>query len=117
MLTENRFASDGDIAEKVRRLTKWVENFLGRELNQRLDGLTLQTSLDLLNNDIRTRVMDKQQAAEDLLIQARLSAPTSIGVIEQIISSLHEHLANKFVLSLSLLEVLLSLEFNKYKPC
>jgi hypothetical protein len=93
---KRRFESD-DFDEKVRRLTQWSNHFLDRELNQRLDGLTLQTSLDLLNNDIRTLLMDKQRTAEDLLVQARLFSPTCIDAIKKIISSLNEHLATKFV--------------------
>ena len=105
MLMENfqkkRFQSE-DFHQRVQQFRQWSETFLHREVNQRLDGLTLATTLELLNNDIRTLVRDKQRLAADLLSQARLCTPPALELtrkIEQISTSLDEHLATKFVRS------------------
>lgn len=105
MLIDNfqkkRFESD-EFHQRLQRLTLWTDNFLHREVNQRLDGLTLKTSLELLNTDIRSSAMEKQRLAEDLLLEARLFSSGSIELIrkiEQISASLDDQLTKKFVLS------------------
>ena len=61
-----------DFETKYRRLTQWFEHFLNNEINQRLDGLTLRASLDILKNDISKIIADKRKYVNELLVQGRL---------------------------------------------
>ncbi|CAF5124230.1 unnamed protein product, partial [Rotaria sp. Silwood1] len=44
-----------DFENKFLRFIQWFENFINNEINQRLDGLTIQTSLEILKNDARNK--------------------------------------------------------------
>ncbi len=88
------------------RFIQWFENFLNNELNQRVDGLLLQASLDVLKNEIRTILADKRRQANDLLIQARLLQSQStdqifkqkIEQLEQIMNVTEQHVEDRFEL-------------------
>lgn len=98
-----------DFEENYRRFNQWFNNFLHRELNQRLDGLTLPTMIDFLRYELRSMIRDKEKSLEDLLNQARhLQAKTNdvserilfgkkIEDLEKIFSSIDEHIDKKFV--------------------
>jgi len=97
-----------DFEQKFIRFIQWFEHFLNNELNQRLDGLTLQASLDILKNEIRTIVIDKRKHVNELLIQARLLQSQSndqiqlqtikqkIEQLEQIINTVEQHVEKRF---------------------
>ncbi|CAF4175035.1 unnamed protein product, partial [Rotaria sordida] len=85
-----------DFENKFLRFIQWFENFLNNEINQRLNGLTIQTSLEILKNDIRNIITDKRKYANELLIQARLlqsqlTDQIQIEIIKQKIEQL-EHI-------------------------
>jgi hypothetical protein len=73
-----------------------------------LDGLTLQASLDILKNEIRTIVADKRRHVSDLLIQARLLQSQStdqiqlqiikqkIEQLEQMMNTTEQHVEKRF---------------------
>jgi Mg2+ and Co2+ transporter CorA len=97
-----------DFEQKFTRFIQWFEHFLNNELNQRLDGLTLQASLDILKNEIRTIVADKRRHVSDLLIQARLLQSQStdqiqlqiikqkIEQLEQMMNTTEQHVEKRF---------------------
>jgi hypothetical protein len=87
-----------DFEHKFTRLIQWFEHFLNNDFNQRLDGLTLQSSLELLKTDIRNIVADKRRLVNELLILARLLQSQStdqiqLQIIKQKIDQL-EHIMN-----------------------
>lgn len=98
-----------DFDEKIRRFHQWFENFFHRELNQRLDGLTLTTMIDFLRHDLRPIIREKEIFLNDLISQARLLQSKSTDVNERIslgekienleksFSSIDEQIETKFV--------------------
>jgi len=90
------------------RFIQWFEHFLNNDLNQRLDGLTLSASLDILKHDIRQVVDEKRRQVTELLVQARLlqsqttdpvqlqNVKTKIEQLEQIIHTSEQHVDNRF---------------------
>ncbi|CAF3964495.1 unnamed protein product, partial [Rotaria sordida] len=95
-LTKRR-SEHQDFEHKFLRFIQWFENF-NNEINQRLDGLTIQTNLETLKNDIRNIIIDKRKYVNELLIQARLLQSQSndqiqIQIIKQKIEQL-EHIMN-----------------------
>jgi hypothetical protein len=97
-----------DFENKFLRFIQWFEHFLNNELSQRLDGLTLHASLDILKNEIRTIVADRRKLVTELLIQARLlqsqtTDPMQLQVLkqkieqlEQIINTTEQHVEKRF---------------------
>ncbi len=97
-----------DFEHKFLRFIQWFEHFLNNELNQRLDGLTLPASLDILKNEIRTIVADRRKHVAELLIQARLlqsqtTDPMQLQILkqkieqlEQIINTTEQHVEKRF---------------------
>ncbi|CAF3482671.1 unnamed protein product [Rotaria sp. Silwood1] len=84
-----------DFENKFLRFIQWFENFINNEINQRLDGLTIQTSLEILKNDIRNIITDKRKYVNELLIQARLlqsqtTDQTQLQTIKQKIEQLEQ---------------------------
>ncbi|CAF4431804.1 unnamed protein product, partial [Adineta steineri] len=57
---------------KFKRLYEWLENFCNREMNYRIDGLTLEASLDILKNEMRNLISDKRRNVTDLIISSRV---------------------------------------------
>lgn len=122
---------DDDFEEKCRRFHQWFENFLHREMNQHLDGLTYSTMITFLRHDLRSIVREKEHSLEELLNQAqwlhststdpneRRRLATKIDEFSKIRSSIDEHIQKKFVLSSNRIEeekrVEECLELNKWK--
>ena len=84
-------------------------------MNQRLDGLTLQASLEVLKNEIRNILADKRRNVNDLLIQARLLQSQStdqifkqkIEQLEQIMNVTEQHVEKRFEILFCLIDTFL----------
>lgn len=95
-----------DFEQKFHRLIQWYERFRANELNDRLNGLTLQVTLDVLKNDIRNLLADKRRQVNDLLVQARLLQSQSadqffkqkIDQLEQIMNTTEQYVEKRSVL-------------------
>ncbi|CAF3475042.1 unnamed protein product [Rotaria socialis] len=61
-----------DFENKSKRLLEWFEHFVNVEMNHRIDGLTLEASLDMLKNELRNLIGDKRRNVNDLMITARV---------------------------------------------
>jgi hypothetical protein len=97
-----------DFENKFIRFVQWFEYFLNSEFNQRLDGLTLQSSLEILKTDIRNIIIDKRRLVNELLSQARLLQSQStdhiqlqvikqkIEQLEQIMNTIEQHVEKRF---------------------
>lgn len=97
-----------DFENKFIRFVQWFEHFLNSEFNQRLDGLTLQSSLEILKTDIRNIIIDKRRLVNELLSQARLLQSQStdhiqlqvikqkIEQLEQIMNTIEQHVEKRF---------------------
>lgn len=108
-LNKKRFETE-DFDEKYLRLIQWFENFLNRELNQRLDGLTIETRLEVLKTDVPIVIRDKQKLIEELIAQVRVlqskltdsirieNCQNKIEQLQTIIRSLDEHLQKKSII-------------------
>jgi hypothetical protein len=106
-LTRRRSAYQ-DFEQKFIRFIQWFENFVNSEMNQRIDGLTLQASLEILKTEIRNIITDKRKHVNDLLIQARLlqsqatdhiqlqTIKQKIEQLEQIMNSTEQHVEKRF---------------------
>ena len=104
-----------EFEHKFVRFIQWFEHFLNNELNQRLDGLTLAATLDILKNEIRTIVLEKQKYVTELLIQGRLlqsqaTDPVQLQMIkqkieqlEQIIQTTEQHVEKRFLIFIQFL--------------
>lgn len=98
-----------DFEHKFKRLIEWFEHFLHVEMNHRIDGLTLEASLDILKNEIRNLLADKRRHVNDLLIAARVLQSHStdpgqlqtiklhIEQLEQILNRTEEHVEKRSV--------------------
>jgi hypothetical protein len=108
-LSQIRSASD-DFNKEFIRLIRSLEDFLHRELLQRLDGLTFPVRLDLLEHDIQAIVTDKQQLVQELIVRARSlqsTLPTDTVHVESLtekieqltslMASIEQFIANKSV--------------------
>ncbi|UJR08743.1 hypothetical protein I4U23_013000 [Adineta vaga] len=92
-----------DFEQKSLRLIQWYEHFRASELNERLNGLTIQVTLDVLKNDIRNHLADKRRQVNDLLVQARLLQSQSsdqifkqkIDQLEQIMNTTEQYVEKK----------------------
>ncbi|CAF1228685.1 unnamed protein product [Rotaria sordida] len=60
------------LENKCKRLIQSFEHFLNTEINHRIDGLTLQATLDIFKTEIRYLICDKRRSLYDLIIAARL---------------------------------------------
>jgi hypothetical protein len=88
---------------------EWFENFLAREMNYRIDGLTLEASLDILKNEIRSLIADKRQHVSDLSNTARTLQTHSsdrtrwqtikqqVELLEQLLHKTEEQVEKRFV--------------------
>ncbi|CAM4803210.1 unnamed protein product [Rotaria magnacalcarata] len=61
-----------DFENKSKRLLEWFEHFVNVEMNHRIDGLTLEASLDMLKNELRNLIGEKRRNVNDLMITARV---------------------------------------------
>jgi hypothetical protein len=64
-------------------------------MNYRIDGLTLEASLDILKNEIRNIITDKRRHVNDLVIAARvlqthLNDPIQLQIVKQQIDQLEQ---------------------------
>ncbi|CAF1053347.1 unnamed protein product [Adineta ricciae] len=92
-----------DFEQKSLRLIQWYEHFRSSELNERLNGLTLQVTVDVLKNDIRNLLGEKRRLTNDLLVQARLLQSQSsdqifkskIDQLEQIMNTTEQYVEKK----------------------
>ena len=96
-----------DFEQKFLRFIQWFDHFLNNEINQRIDGLTLQATLEILKNEIRNIILDKRKHVNELLIQARLlqsqatdqiqlqTIKQKIEQLEQIINSTEQHVEKR----------------------
>ncbi|CAF1420132.1 unnamed protein product, partial [Rotaria sordida] len=92
-----------DFENKCKRLIEWFEHFLNTEINHRIDGLTLEASLDILKTEIRNLISDKRRSVNDLIIAARVlqrhitdqlqlqTLKQQIDRLEQILNRTEEH--------------------------
>ncbi|CAF3855305.1 unnamed protein product, partial [Adineta steineri] len=92
---------------KFKRLYEWLENFCNREMNYRIDGLTLEASLDILKNEIRNLISDKRRNVTDLIISSRVLQTYSIDQmrlqtikqqtdqLEQLLNKTEEHIEKR----------------------
>ncbi len=111
-----------DFEHKFKRLLEWFENFPNREMNYRIDGLTLEASLDILKNEIRNLIADKRRHVTELIIAARVLQTYStnqtikqqIGQLEQILTQTEEHVEKRFGFNLEKLNsCLISIRIKK----
>jgi hypothetical protein len=96
-----------DIHHRYQRLIDWFENFLHVDLNNRLDGLSLETTLVMLKDDIANLLKEKNRHVNDLVVAARVHQnqsidPTQIQTMKQHIDHLErltakadEHVSRK----------------------
>jgi hypothetical protein len=68
-------------------------------MNYRIDGLTLEASLDILKNEIRNIIADKRRHVNELVIAARVlqthsTDQTQLQIVKQHIDQL-EHTVNR----------------------
>ena len=94
---------------KFKRLIDWFEHFLHHEMNSRIDGLTLDASLDVLKNEMRNLLADKRRNVNELVIAARVLHTHSTDQIqfqkikqqmdqlEQIMNTTEEHVEKRLV--------------------
>jgi hypothetical protein len=80
-------------------------------MNYRIDGLTLEASLDILKNEIRNIIADKRRHVNELVIAARVLQTHStdqiqvqtikqqIDQLEQIINTTEENVEKRFFFS------------------
>ncbi len=106
-LTKKRSEFD-DFEHKFKGLIEWFEHFIKIEMNYRIDGLTLEASLDKLKNEIRNIIADKRRHVNELVIAARVLQTHStdqiqlqivkqqIDQLEQIINTTEEHVEKRF---------------------
>lgn len=99
-----------DFENKFKRLAEWFEHFLRTELHSRLDGLTLEATVDILKNEIRNILADKRRYVSDLVVSARVLQTHSndqiqlqvikqqIDQLEQIMNSTEDHIEKRFEL-------------------
>jgi hypothetical protein len=97
-----------DFEYKFKRLIEWFEHFRNTEMNYRIDGLTLEASLDILKNEIRNIIADKRRHVNDLVIAARVLQTHSndqmqlqivkqqIDQLEQIINTTEELVEKRY---------------------
>ncbi len=102
-----------DFEHKFKRLIEWFDHFRNIEMNYRIDGLTLEASLDILKNEIRNLIADKRRHVNDLVIAARvlqthstdqmqlLVVKQQIDQLEQTINTTEEHVEKRFFIFLS----------------
>ncbi|CAF0984495.1 unnamed protein product, partial [Rotaria sordida] len=96
-----------DFEHKCKRLIEWFEHFLNTEINHRIDGLTLEASLDILKTEIRNLINDKRRYVNDLIIAARVlqthitdqlqlqTLKQQIDRLEQILNTTEEHIEKR----------------------
>ena len=96
-----------DFEHKFQRLYEWFEHFLKVEMNHRIDGLTLEATLDILKNEIRNLLADKRRHVNELLIAARVLQSHSTDQsqlqivkqhseqLEQILNKAEEHVERR----------------------
>ena len=94
-LTKKR-SEFNDFQHKFKRLIEWFEHFLNIEMNYRIDGLTLEASLDILKNEIRNIITDKRRYVNELVIAARILQTHSndqlqLQIIKQHIDQLEQN--------------------------
>ena len=97
-----------EFEHKFKRLIEWFEHFLNIEMNHRIDGLTLEATLDILKNEIRNLIADKRRHVKDLIISARVLQTHStdhyqlqtikqqIERLEQMLNTAEEHVEKRF---------------------
>ncbi|CAM4836468.1 unnamed protein product [Rotaria magnacalcarata] len=61
-----------DFENKFLRFVQWYEHFLNNEISQRLDGLTIESTLEILKNEIKNIVTERRKYVNELLIHGRL---------------------------------------------
>ena len=84
---------------RLRLLIQWFEHFLTVEIHCRIDGLSLEGSLDILKTEIRNLVADKRRHVNELLLIARTLQTQSadsneVQTLKHQLDQL-EHLLNK----------------------
>jgi hypothetical protein len=79
-------------------------------MNYRIDGLTLEASLDILKNEIRNLIAEKRRDVTELVVAARVLQTHStdqiqlqiikqqIDQLEQILSTTEEHVEKRFII-------------------
>ena len=98
-----------EFEHKFKRFIDWFEHFLHHDMNYRIDGLTLDASLDILKNEMRNLLADKRRNVNELVIAARVLQTHSADQIqfqkikqqmdhlEQIMNTTEEHIEKRFV--------------------
>ena len=100
-----------DFQHRSRRLITWFENFLQTEMNHRIDGLTLEASLDILKNEIRNLLAEKRRQVNELALMVRVlqtqsndqaaiqTIKQSLEQLEQTAQRAEEHVEKRFYFS------------------
>jgi hypothetical protein len=98
-----------DFQQKFKRLIEWFQHFLNIDMNYRIDGLTLEASLDILKNEIRNLIAEKRRSVNDLVVAARVLQTHStdqiqlqvikqqIDQLEQLLSTSEDHVEKRFI--------------------
>ncbi|CAF0817762.1 unnamed protein product [Didymodactylos carnosus] len=91
--------SDFDV--KYNRLLDWFKYFINEDMNHRINGLTLEASLDILKIDIKNLLNEKRHHVNDLIVQAKVlqsqvsnNDQTQLNAIKQNIEQLEQALNN-----------------------
>ncbi|CAM2712242.1 unnamed protein product [Rotaria socialis] len=84
-----------DFENKFLRFVQWYEHFLNNEISQRLDGLTIESTLEILKNEIKNIVTERRKYANELLIQGRLLQsqthdPAQLQILRQKVEQLEQ---------------------------
>ncbi|UJR37453.1 hypothetical protein I4U23_030156 [Adineta vaga] len=116
-----------DFEHKCKRLLEWFDNFLNREMNYRIDGLTLEASLDILTNEIRNLIADKRRHVNELTVAAHIlqtystdqtrlqTVKQQIEQLEQMLNKTEEHVEKRIKKTEATLKILHDFEQNLEK--
>lgn len=97
-----------DFENKFLRFVQWFEHFINNEINQRLDGLTIDSMIDILKNEIKNIVIDKRRYVNELMVQGRLLQSHTTDLtqlqmlkqkteqLEQMIETVEQHVEKRF---------------------
>lgn len=75
----------------------WLDKFIERELEQRLDGLTIRTTIDLLMNHVRPMLTEKRKEFEELVVRLNSANNFSIERIREKFRLVEQKIEEKFV--------------------
>ncbi|CAF0831025.1 unnamed protein product, partial [Didymodactylos carnosus] len=90
-----------DFHMRFNRLIDWFKYFVNEDMNHRINGLTLEASLDILKTDIKNILNEKRRHVNDLIGQAKVlqskmsnNDQNQLNIIKQNIEQLEQVLNN-----------------------